>query len=270
VAVGTGVLLAGAGRRISRRLKLAVLSVQEYGELAWAGLVALARPPRPVVEIVTQMDSLGVGSLAIVVLTGVFTGMVLALQSSATLDAFGARPYVGRLVCVSMVRELGPVLTALMVTGRVGSGMAAELGSMVVTQQIDALRVLGTDPVRKLVSPRLAAGMVMVPILTIISDTLGVLGGAIISVFSLKLTWVFYWRSVAGALVINDLIMGLSKPIAFGFIIASVGCYQGLSTSGGSLGVGAATTKSVVVASVLILCSDFFMTKVLLMVFPVV
>jgi phospholipid/cholesterol/gamma-HCH transport system permease protein len=196
--------------------------------------------------------------------------MVLALQSSATLDAFGARPYVGRLVCISMVRELGPVLTALMVTGRVGSGMAAELGSMVVTQQIDALRVLGSDPVRKLVAPRLAAAMIMVPVLTVISDTLGILGGAVISIFSLKLTWIFYWRSVAQALAVNDLIMGLAKPVVFGFLLASVGCYMGLSTRGGSMGVGISTTRSVVMGSVLILCTDFFLTKLLLLLFPVV
>jgi phospholipid/cholesterol/gamma-HCH transport system permease protein len=270
MAVGTRVLLAGAGRRVSRRLKGAVLAVQEWGLLAWSALRALATRPRPVGEILTQMDSLGVGSLSIVILTGVFTGMVLALQSSATLDAFGARPYVGRLVCISMVRELGPVLTALMVTGRVGSAMAAELGSMVVTQQIDALRVLGSDPVRKLVAPRLAAAMIMVPTLTVLSDTVGIFGGALISVFSLSLSWEFYWRSVAGALVVNDLAMGLSKPIAFGFITASIGCYMGLSTTGGSLGVGKATTRSVVAASVLILASDFFMTKLLLLLFPVV
>jgi phospholipid/cholesterol/gamma-HCH transport system permease protein len=169
-----------------------------------------------------------------------------------------------------MVRELGPVLTALMVTGRVGSGMAAELGSMVVTQQIDALRVLGTDPIRKLVAPRLLAGLVMVPILTIISDTLGIFGGALISVFSLELSWEYYWRSVGGALVVNDLAMGLSKPVLFGFLISSVGCYMGLTTTGGTQGVGLATTRSVVVASVLILSTDFFMTKILLMIFPVV
>jgi phospholipid/cholesterol/gamma-HCH transport system permease protein len=270
MAVATGVLLAGAGRRISRRLKLGVLGVQEYGVLSWSALLAIFKKPRPTAEILAQMDSLGVGSLSIVILTGVFTGMVLALQSSATLDAFGARPYVGRLVCISMVRELGPVLTALMVTGRVGSGMAAELGSMVVTQQIDALRVLGSDPVRKLVAPRLAAAMIMVPVLTVLSDTLGIFGGALISIFSLKLSWEFYWRSVAGALVVNDLMMGLSKPVMFGFLLASVGCYMGLSTKGGSLGVGVATTRSVVVASVLILSSDFFLTKVLLLLFPVV
>jgi phospholipid/cholesterol/gamma-HCH transport system permease protein len=270
VAVGTRVLLAGAGRRVSRYAKSVVLSVQEWGLLSARAFSALLTRPRPVAETLAQMDSLGVGSVSIVILTGVFTGMVLALQSSATLDAFGARPYVGRLVCISMVRELGPVLTALMVTGRVGSAMAAELGSMVVTQQIDALRVLGSDPVRKLVAPRVAAAMIMVPVLTVLSDTVGIFGGALISIFSLGLTWEFYWRSVAAALSMNDLAMGLSKPIAFGFLTATVGCFMGLSTSGGSLGVGSATTRSVVAASVLILASDFFLTKLLLILFPVV
>jgi phospholipid/cholesterol/gamma-HCH transport system permease protein len=263
-------LLRSLGRRTARGIKGQVLAVQDYSLLAWQGLAAIFSRPRYTREIVAQMDSLGVQSLSIVVLTGMFTGMVLALQAAATLDVFGARPYVGRLVSVSMVRELGPVLTALMVTGRVGSGMAAELGSMVVTQQIDALRVLGTDPIRKLVAPRLSAGLVMVPILTIISDTLGIFGGALISIFSLELSWEYYWRSVANALVVNDLTMGLSKPIVFGFVISSVGCYMGLTTTGGTQGVGLSTTRSVVVASVLILSTDFFMTKVLLMIFPVV
>ncbi len=266
----TQYLVASVGRRLAQQVKLSVLGVQEYVMLSWRGLSSLATPPRYTDEVLAQMDSLGVGSLSIVVLTGMFTGMVLALQSAASLDVFGARPYVGRLVCVSMVRELGPVLTALMVTGRVGSGMAAELGSMVVTQQIDALRVLGTDPVRKLVAPRLLAGMIMVPILTVISDTLGIFGGALISIFNLKLSWEYYWRSVGEALVLNDLTMGLTKPVVFGFLLSSVGCYMGLSTKGGTQGVGLATTRSVVVASVLILSSDFFMTKVLLLLFPVV
>jgi phospholipid/cholesterol/gamma-HCH transport system permease protein len=263
-------LLRSLGRRTAHGVKGQVLSVQNYVLLAWQGLGAIFSRPRYTREVVAQMDSLGVQSLSIVVLTGMFTGMVLALQAAATLDVFGARPYVGRLVCVSMVRELGPVLTALMVTGRVGSGMAAELGSMVVTQQIDALRVLGTDPIRKLVAPRLAAGLLMVPILTVISDTLGIFGGGLISVFSLQLSWEYYWRSVGQALVLNDLAMGLSKPVVFGFIISSVGCYMGLTTTGGTQGVGLSTTRSVVAASVLILSSDFFMTKILLMLFPVV
>jgi len=238
--------------------------------LSARGTSALLTRPRYPNEILAQMDSLGVGSLSIVILTGLFTGMVLALQSAASLDVFGARPYVGRLVCVSMVRELGPVLTALMVTGRVGSGMAAELGSMVVTQQIDALRVLGTDPIRKLVAPRIAAGVIMVPVLTGLSDMLGIFGAGLISIFNLKLSWEYYWRSVGSALVVNDIVMGLTKPVAFGYILATVGCYTGLSTTGGTQGVGLSTTRSVVVASVLILASDFFMTKVLLILFPVV
>jgi phospholipid/cholesterol/gamma-HCH transport system permease protein len=262
-------LLRSLGRRLGRRVKDSVLGVQEYARLCGSGVLALFRRPRYPRDMVVQMDLMGVQSLSIVVLTGMFTGMVLALQSAASLDAFGARPYVGRLVCVSMVRELGPVLTALMVTGRVGSGMAAELGSMVVTQQIDALRVLGTDPMRKLVVPRMVAGVVMVPILTVISDTLGIFGGSLISVFNLKLSWEFYWRSVGNALVLNDLVMGLSKPVVFGFILASVGCHMGLRTTGGTQGVGRSTTRSVVVASVLILSSDFFMTKLLLLFFPV-
>ncbi len=259
----------GLVRRLSQRVKESVLAVQEYVFLCYEGVRGLVTAPRYPRDVLLQMDSLGVGSLSIVVLTGMFTGMVLALQSSATLDAFGARAYAGRLVCVSMVRELGPVLTALMVTGRVGSGMAAELASMVVTQQIDALRVLGTDPVRKLVAPRIAAGVVMIPVLTIISNALGIFGAGLISIFNLKLSWAFYWRSVANALVMNDVVMGLSKPIVFGFILSSVGCYMGLRTRGGTQGVGVSTTQSVVVGSVLILATDFFMTKVLLMVFPV-
>jgi phospholipid/cholesterol/gamma-HCH transport system permease protein len=262
-------LVGSMVRRLLDRFKQSVLSVQEYVLLSARGLAAIFTAPRYPREIVAQMDSLGVGSLSIVILTGMFTGMVMTLQSAASLDAFGARPYVGRLVCVSMVRELGPVLTALMVTGRVGSGMAAELGSMVVTQQIDALRVLGSDPIRKLVAPRLLAGIVMVPILTIISDTLGIFGGSLIGIFNLKLSWEFFWRSVGNALTMNDLVMGLGKPVMFGFILTSVGCHMGLRTTGGTQGVGLATTRSVVVASVLILSSDFFMTKILLMLFPV-
>ena len=262
-------LVRSVGRRLGERLKEWVSAVQQYVLLTGRALHASVTPPLYAGEILAQMDSLGVGSLSIVVLTGMFTGMVMALQSSATLDVFGARPYVGRLVSLSMVRELGPVLTALMVTGRVGSGMAAELGSMAVTQQIDALRVLGTDPIRKLVVPRVVAAAVMVPILTIISDTLGIFGGSLISIFQLGLSWEYYWRSVGQALGINDLVMGLGKPVVFGIILASVGCFMGLRTTGGTRGVGISTTQSVVAASVMILVSDFFMTKILLVVFPV-
>jgi phospholipid/cholesterol/gamma-HCH transport system permease protein len=210
------------------------------------------------------MDIIGVGSLAIVCLTGLFTGMVLTVQSAATLDAFGARPYVGRMVSLSMIRELGPVLTSLMVAGRVGSGMAAELGSMVVTEQIEAMRSLGTDPIRKLVTPRMVAAIVMVPILTVLSDAVGLVGGYLVARFTLRLTTSFYWHSALDAIRSYDLIMGLIKPLVFGYIIASVGCYVGLSTKGGTQGVGLSTTRAVVMASVLILATDYFLNVIIL------
>lgn len=249
---------------IEGRLKAALLSIQNYSKITYSAGISVFSRPRYFRDTITQMDSMGVGSLTIVTLTGLFTGMVLTVQSSATLDAFGARPYVGRMVSLSMLRELGPVLTALMVTGRVGSGMAAELGSMVVTQQIDALRSLGTDPIRKLVTPRLLAGLVMVPTLTILSDAVGMLGGYLVARFTLRLGTELYWHSALDAIHMEDIFMGLVKPLVFGFIIASVGCYQGLSTRGGTQGVGEATTQSVVVASVLILASDYFLNLLIL------
>jgi phospholipid/cholesterol/gamma-HCH transport system permease protein len=190
--------------------------------------------------------------------------MVLTVQSAATLDAFGARPYVGRMVSLSMIRELGPVLTSLMVAGRVGSGMAAELGSMVVTQQIDAMRALGTDPIRKLVTPRMVSGLVMVPILTILSNAVGMFGGYLVARFTLRLPTEFYWHSAVDAIRMQDITMGLIKPFVFGYIIVSVGCYLGLSTRGGTRGVGISTTRSVVMASVLILASDYFLNVLIL------
>ena len=245
-------------------LRSALYSIQEYSKLSYRAFASLLSRPRYWRETFNQMDSLGVGSLTIVTLTGLFTGMVLTVQSSATLDAFGARPYVGRMVSLSMLRELGPVLTALMVAGRVGSGMAAELGSMVVTQQIDAMRALGTDPIRKLVAPRMLAGIFMVPILTILSNAVGLLGGFLVARFTLRLATGLYWHSALDAIKLQDLFMGLVKPLIFGYIIVAVGCYQGLSTTGGTRGVGESTTQLVVVASVLILSSDYFLNVLIL------
>jgi phospholipid/cholesterol/gamma-HCH transport system permease protein len=189
---------------------------------------------------------------------------VLALQSGLTLDQFGARSVVGRLVSASMVKELGPVLTALMVTGRVGSGIAAELGSMMVTDQINALRALGTDPIRKLVVPRVLAGLVMVPILTIIANTVGMLGAWGIARYQLHVASSVYWTEVIEGLYLNDVWMGIIKPFFLGFVIVSIGCHVGLRTSGGTQGVGRATTKSVVAGSVAVLAVDFFVTKLLI------
>lgn len=244
--------------------KAALLEVQEYFRMTAAVGRAMGSRPFYARDVVEQFDVIGVGSLTVVLLTGAFTGAVLALQSGMTLDQFGARSMVGRLVSASMVKELGPVLTALMVTGRVGSGIAAELGSMVVTEQISALRALGTDPIRKLVLPRILAGLIMVPILTAISVAVGMVGGAIVSMTQLKVAWSIYWNEVVAGLYIQDIWMGVIKPFVLGYVIVSIGCHVGMRTRGGTQGVGRATTNAVVAASVAVLAVDFFVTKILI------
>src|SRR5262249_60586201 len=180
-----------------------------------------------------------------------------------TLDQFGARPVVGRLVSASMVKELGPVLSALMLTSRIGSGIAAELGSMVVTEQISALRALGTDPIRKLVVPRMLAGIFMAPVLTIISDFVGIFGGWIVARFQLQVSSPLYWSSVTDALYMQDIYQGLIKPFVFGVLLVTIACHVGLRTTGGTQGVGRSTTVSVVAGSVAVIAADFFVTQIL-------
>ena len=245
-------------------LKSALLEVQEY--VLMIGKVMRATMTRPFYgrDIVEQFEAIGVGSLTVVLLTGMFTGMVLALQSGITLDQFGARSMVGRLVSASMVKELGPVLTGLMVAGRVGSGIAAELGSMMVTEQIAALRALGTDPIRKLVLPRMLAGVFMLPLLTIVSGGIGMVGAWIVTVTQLKVASSVYWNSVVAGLYVQDVWMGLIKPFFIGFTIASIGCHVGMRTRGGTQGVGRSTTNAVVAASVAVIAVDFLVTKVLI------
>jgi phospholipid/cholesterol/gamma-HCH transport system permease protein len=245
-------------------LKSALGEVQEYVRLSMAAIRGAFSRPFYFHDVVEQLDSIGWGSLTVVLLTGIFTGAVLALQSGLTLDQFGARPVVGRLVSASMIKELGPVLTALMLAGRVGSGIAAELGSMVVTDQINALRALGTDPIRKLVVPRVIAGVVMAPILTVISDFMGIVGGSIIAIFQLQVTSGQYWKSITDGLYVQDAWMGIIKPFFLGFVIVSIGCHVGLRTKGGTQGVGRATTNAVVAASVGVLAVDFFLTRLLI------
>jgi phospholipid/cholesterol/gamma-HCH transport system permease protein len=246
------------------RLKQAALEVQEYVRLTATACRAFFTPPIYHRDIVEQFDLIGVGSLTVVLLTGFFTGGALAWQSGLTLDRFGARPVVGRLVSASMVKELGPVLTALMLTGRVGSGIAAELGSMVVTDQINALRALGTDPIRKLVVPRVLAGIFMAPMLTIASDFIGVVGGWIVARFQLQVASGLYWSSVTDALYMQDVWMGLVKPFVLGFVIVTIACHVGLRTTGGTQGVGQSTTVSVVAGSVAVIAVDFFVTQVMI------
>src|SRR5207248_11294176 len=190
--------------------------------------------------------------------------MALASQSGLTLDRFGARPVVGRLVGASMIKELGPVLTALMLTGRIGSGIAAEIGSMVVGDQINALRALGTDPVRKLVVPRMLAGIIMAPVLTVVSDFIGILGGWVVARYQLQVNSSLYWASVTKGLYMDDVWMGLIKPFVLGFIIVTIACHVGLRTSGGTQGVGKATTLAVVAGSVAVIAADFFVTQILI------
>ena len=210
------------------------------------------------------MDVIGVGSVMIILLTGLFTGGVLALQTSSTLKTFGATGVTGQLVMTSMVREMGPVLASLMLAGRVGSAIAAELGSMVVSEQVDAMRALGTDPVKKLVWPRLFALMVMTPALTLAADMIGAFGGWLVASTLMNVASSVYISSAKDALTYNDIIGGMIKPTVFGLIIAIVSCRAGLRTHGGTVGVGRSTTQAVVLSDILILASDFFLSRLIL------
>lgn len=239
-------------------------AVQDYSLLAGRSLTNLFARPRYLADTLLQADSIGVGSLPIVVLIGFFTGAVLALQTASTLQQFGSLSLTGKLVALSMVRELGPVLTGILVAGRNSSGMASELGSMKVTEQIDAMRAMGVDPTKKLVTPRVIATVTMMFFLSIISDMVGLCGGFVVSYLLLGLDANQYWTTAYQALRFGDVFMGLSKPVFFGFIISSIGCYYGMTARGGTEGVGRATTQAVVSASVLIVVSDFFITKLLL------
>src|SRR5687767_1583122 len=212
----------------------------------------------------TQLDQIGVKSMSIVVITAAFIGMVLALQTAYALQAFGGKLFVGTIVALSLVRELAPVMMALMVGGRVGAGMTAEIGTMKVTEQIDALRALATDPVRKLVVPRVLATTLMLPLLTGIACAVGILGGGFVATLNLDLNFNFYFRSVVETLKFNDLASGIGKTFFFGFGIALIACYNGLRTSGGADGVGRGTTMTVVSAAITVLVMDFFLTKLFL------
>lgn len=260
-------------RYLENSVKGWALHTQQYFHLLARSLHGSVTRPFYGRDLVIQMDTIGVGSIGIVLLTGLFTGMVLALQSAVEMKQFGATIYIGRLVGASAVRELGPVLTALMVTGRAGSGMAAEIGAMKVTEQIDALNTMSVDPVRKLVVPRFAAAILCLPLLTVVTDVVAILGGLLIAVVKLDLTFDLYMRSVYLALADTgfmlrvipiDLFGGLLKPVFFGAIIAVTGCYFGLRTSGGTEGVGRAATRAVVTTSIFILATDYFLTQVLI------
>ncbi len=243
-------------------VKRPILSIQEFYFLTGRALANVVRKPHYGEDIFLQMDIIGVGSLPIVVTTGFFTGAVMAMQMARALSQYGAVGQTGTVVSLTLVRELGPVLTALMVSGRNSSGIASELGSMKVTEQIDAMRALGTDPIQKLVTPRLIATCTVLPLLTIIADFMGMFGGFLYASLVLNLAPTQYWSSAWQALSYQDIAQGLLKPFAFAFAIALVGCYYGLGTVGGTQGVGRAVTQAVVVAGVLIIMLTFLIGRV--------
>lgn len=235
--------------------------------LGLRSLRCLVTPPYELRSWIREMEQIGVRSLGVAAITTIFTGMVLALQTSYSLPSIGVKYYIGTVVSKSLVRELGPVLVALIVGGRIGAGMTAEIGTMKVTEQIDAMRSMAADPVRKLVVPKLAATLVMLPALTILGDFLGILGGLLIGIHQLNLTAGFYVNDVLTALTLEDIFSGIGKSFFFAFWVAIVGCYNGLTARGGADGVGRSTTNTVVQAAILVLVTDFFLTKLFYVLF---
>jgi phospholipid/cholesterol/gamma-HCH transport system permease protein len=242
-------------------LKPAVENFQEFILLTGRAIRNIFRSPHYADDIFLQMDVIGVGSLPIVCLIGLFSGLVMAMQMARALSQYGAQGQVGIVVAITLVRELGPVLTALLVAGRNASGIASEIGSMKVTEQIDAMRALGTDPTQKLVTPRLIAMCFVLPILVIIADLIGIMGGFLIANTMLGIASSQYWTSAWQALEFNDIIQGLLKPFTFAIVISLVGCHYGMRTTGGTQGVGRATTQAVVVSSVWIFILTFLIGR---------
>jgi phospholipid/cholesterol/gamma-HCH transport system permease protein len=253
---------------INNPIKAAVLSVQDYTELTARAIANIFSPPFYFHDLLDQMDVIGVGSMPIIILTGFFIGAIMVLQTAAQFARFGMTALTGDAVSLALIRELGPTITALLVAGRSASGIASELGSMVVTEQVDAMRAMGTDPGRKLVTPRLVATLIVLPLLTGVTDFVGLVGGFVVAHANLGLTSTEFWHHAINALGTHDLIQGFLKPVVFAFVIATVGCYKGLKVRGGTEGVGRATTSAVVVSSVAILVTGFFLDKLLLFIFP--
>ena len=240
-------------------LKGPILAIQEFYLLTGRALRNVGRKPRYGDDIKLQMDALGFGAIPIVVLTGAFSGAVMALQMGRALQQYGQTGRTGTVVSIILVRELGPVLASLMVAGRNASGIASELGSMKVTEQIDAMRALGTDPIQKLVTPRMIAMAIMLPCLTVIDDFVGMIGGWLIGKLIYDLDFLQYWSQTWRALAWSDVVQGLLKPFIFSFVISLIGCFFGLRASGGTQGVGRATTQAMVMASVAVLVLDLFL-----------
>ncbi len=263
--MNTFLLLLGTPFRF---FKNTLWEIQSFTILSLKAVSNLFTRPIYFREIILQMDRMGIGSLTIVILTGFFTGAVLAIQSEGVLRTYGAVSMTGQLVSLTLIRELGPVLSALMLAGRVGSGIASEIGSMVVSEQINAMRALGTDPTRQLVTPRMIALIIMLPMLTIVCDAVGMVGGWIIAAYKLLISSNQYWTDAMNAINLSDVVGTLVKPIVFGFIISITGCYVGLRTKGGTQGVGQSTTQAVVSSSIMVIAADFFLNNLLIYLAP--
>jgi phospholipid/cholesterol/gamma-HCH transport system permease protein len=250
------------------RTKAFLAHVGAIGILTARSVRAIFRRPFEIKSTIYQIESLGVRSLGIVAVTSIFIGMVMTIQFAYGLQRFGGVDYIPRVIILSFCRELGPTLTAVIVGGRIGSGMAAEVGAMNVTEQVDAIRALGGDPAKKLVLPRVAAAMIVMPFLSIFADTLGTLGAIFVGDVEYGITPRLFLRSALETVWLSDLFSGLAKTPIFGFLIAIVGCHFGLSTTGGTEGVGQSTTRTVVVVSIAILVSDYFLTRIFVAVLP--
>jgi phospholipid/cholesterol/gamma-HCH transport system permease protein len=246
------------------RIKELISELQDFYLLSFHGLLGLIRKPFYLKDMLDQMDYAGAGSFVIVLLVSLFIGMALSLQLAAELSVLGLKMYTGKVVGISIIREIGPVAAALVFTGRVGSGMASELGSMVLGHQVDTLRVFGIDPIKKLVTPRILSSVIMLPALTTIGDAASLLGGYYIAVFVSHQSGHIYWSSVREVLIFENVFSGCVKPFLFGFLIASISSYMGLSTKGGALGLRSSTTKAVVASIIMIIISDFVLTRILL------
>jgi phospholipid/cholesterol/gamma-HCH transport system permease protein len=230
-------------------------------------LRSLALPPKYFRLILLEIEVMGVRSLGVALIAAVFTGMVFTLQGAANMARFGAEIYVGPLTALAILRELGPVLTAILVGGKVASGITAELGSMKVTEQIDALRTLGVNFIKRLIVPRVLAALLVFPLLTVMADVLGVVGGMVIMFVERGADMWAYWNATTYWVTPRDFLMGVGKSFFFGAIVTLIGCYNGLSTTGGTEGLGRATTATVVHVTMGVIISDFFLTKLMLMIF---
>ena len=253
--------------RLRDRFERAMLYTGGITDLGIQTVREVVRGPIETKLLIAQFEQIGVRSLSIVAITSLFIGMVLALQTAYSLDQFGVKLFIGKVVSLSLVRELAPVLMSLMVGGRVGAGIAAEIGTMKVTEQIDALRALAASPIKKLVVPKVLATSLMFPVLTVVSNAVGIFGGLVIAVANLHISANFYIRSVITSVRYNDLASGIGKTFFFGFAVGLVACYNGLRTTGGADGVGRSTTQTVVMAAITVLIMDFFLTKLFLIAF---